>query len=117
MLSEKYKDKDLNAISQHNIVNAFDQIVLGNHPAGLNVLIPAEILYHIFLGVAEYTLSGFVNLYSKKGFQDLIITEEFYALCQITKYVPVFISGLMVILYGMAVTTILQDKQIARVHC
>ena len=32
---------------------------------------PAEILHQMFLGVVEYALSGFVNLYSKKGFSRL----------------------------------------------
>ena len=34
MLPQQNKDEDLNAISQHNIGNAFDRIILGNHPAG-----------------------------------------------------------------------------------
>ena len=59
MLSQINKDGDLNAISQHNIVNAFDRIILGNHPTGLNALMPAEILHQMFLGVVEYALSGF----------------------------------------------------------
>ena len=71
MLSQKKNDEALNAISQHNIVNAFDKIILGNHPAGLNALMPAEILHQMFLGVVEYALSGFVNLYSKKGLSRL----------------------------------------------
>ena len=70
-LSEKNRDDELNALSQHNIINAFDQIVIGNHPAGLNAIMPAEILHQMFLGVVEYTLSGFVNLYSKKGLSRL----------------------------------------------
>ena len=71
MSSQKNKDENLNDISQHNTVNTFDRIILGNHPAGLNTLMPAEILHQMFLGVMEYALSGFVNLYSKKGLSRL----------------------------------------------
>mgnify|MGYP000893970427 CR=1 FL=1 len=42
-------------------------VVMGNHPAGLNALKPAEILHQMFLGVIEYALNGFVHLYSKKA--------------------------------------------------
>ena len=67
MLCETNNEDELKSMSQHNIVNAFDNIVIGNHPAGLNALMPAEILHQMFLGVVEYTLSGFLQLYSKKG--------------------------------------------------
>ena len=66
-LCESNNEDELKEISQHNIVNAFDTVVVGNHPAGLNALMPAEILHQMFLGVIEYTLKGFVHLYSKKG--------------------------------------------------
>lgn len=67
MLCETNDESELKIISQHNIVNAFDKVLIGNHPAGLNALMPAEILHQMFLGVVEYTLQGFLFLYSKKG--------------------------------------------------
>ena len=66
-LCDSNNEDELKEISHHNIVNAFNTIVLWSHPAGLNVLIPADILHQIFLGVVEYTLNGVVYLYSKKG--------------------------------------------------
>ena len=66
-LCESHEEDELKDISQHNIVNAFDTVSTGSHPAGLNALMPAEILHQMFLGVIEYTLNGLVNLYSKKG--------------------------------------------------
>ena len=67
MICETNNEIELKMISQHNIVNTFDKVVIGNHPVGLNALMPAEILHQMFLGVVEYTLHGFLHLYSKKG--------------------------------------------------
>ena len=66
-LCESNKEDDLKEISQHNIINAFDTVVMGSHAAGLNALMPAEILHQMFWGVIEYALNGFVHLYSKKA--------------------------------------------------
>ena len=49
----------LNFLSQHNIENAFDSIVTGCHPAGINALMPSEILHQMFLGLMEYALKAF----------------------------------------------------------
>ena len=49
----------LKLLSQHNIKNAFDTIVTGYHLAGINALMPAEILHQMFLGLMEYALKAF----------------------------------------------------------
>ena len=49
----------LKLLSQHYIKNAFDTIVTGYHIAGINALIPAKILYQMFLGLMEYALTTF----------------------------------------------------------
>ena len=51
----------LNLLSQHNIQNAFETIEIGYHPAGINALMPAEILHQMFLGLIEYALKAFFN--------------------------------------------------------
>ena len=58
-LCEKGDEHALNLISQHNIQNAFDIIDIGYHPAGINALMPSEILHQMFLGLIEYALKAF----------------------------------------------------------
>jgi len=58
-LCEIGDEPTLNSISQHNIRNAFDIIDIGYHPAGVNALMPSEILHQMFLGLIEYALKAF----------------------------------------------------------
>ena len=59
----------LKLLSQHNIKNTFDTIVTGYHLAGINVLIPAEILHQMLLGIMEYALTAFFEEFVIDQFQ------------------------------------------------
>ena len=63
LVSENKVD-DLQSISQHNISNAFDNVTLGKHTAGIHALMPSEILHQLFLGVMQYVLNSFFNEFS-----------------------------------------------------
>ena len=85
--------KKLKALSQHNVINVFDQTMIRYHPAGKNALVPAEILYQMFLGGAvEYTLSGFVHVHSNKVYQDKINIRELIIQYKFTIVIGVFTS-------------------------
>ena len=49
-------NEELKRISQHKIKNSTDNLKIGTHEAGLNALIPSEILHELFLGLTEYVL-------------------------------------------------------------
>ena len=57
-LCEKGDEQALNLIPQQNIQNAFDIIDIGYHHAGINTLIPSEILHQIFLKLIGYALKA-----------------------------------------------------------
>ena len=56
---------ELKKLSQHCIENAFDHVVIGDHEAGINALMPAEILHQFLLGMLEYALEEFFNLFTR----------------------------------------------------
>ena len=58
---------NLQKLSHHNISNAFRTIQLGNHHAGLNAIMPSEILHQLFLGILEYIIYEFFNEFTPKG--------------------------------------------------
>ena len=58
-LCEKGDIISLNSLSQHKIQNAFETIETGFHTAGINALMPLEILHQMFLGLIEYALKAF----------------------------------------------------------
>ena len=62
-LCEKGLDEELKNISQHNIINAFDSISVGSHEAGINAMMPSEILHQLFLGVFQYVVEEFFQLF------------------------------------------------------
>ena len=57
----------LNKLSHHPVNNAFRSIQIGNHEAGINAMMPAEILHQLYLGVMENVLECFVASFSPKG--------------------------------------------------
>ena len=59
--------EELKKLSQHQICNAFDSVQLGVHDAGINALMPSEILHQLFLGIFQYTLTCFFDEYSQKA--------------------------------------------------
>ena len=63
-MSVEGNEDELQALSHHNISNAFDTVSLGNHIAGLNAIMPAEILHQLFLGIFNYILEEFFNEFS-----------------------------------------------------
>ena len=64
MLCTEGLGDELRSISQHNITNAFDSICVGTHEAGINAMMPAEILHQLFLGVFQYVIEDFFSKYS-----------------------------------------------------
>ena len=57
----------LNKLSHHRIRNAFRDVKLGRHDAGINAMMPSEILHQLFLGVMEYVLDSFLLTYPPKA--------------------------------------------------
>ena len=66
-LCQDENEEELKALSQHNIKNAFDKILIGYHDAGVNALMPSEILHQFFLGLLEYALESFFDTFSETG--------------------------------------------------
>ena len=58
-LCSQGKDEELHLLSQHNIKNAFNMITLAPHVAGINAMMPSEILHQLFLGIFQYVLIEF----------------------------------------------------------
>ena len=57
----------LNKLSHHRIRNAFRDVKLGRHDAGINAMMLSEILHQLFLGVMEYVLDSFLLTYPPKA--------------------------------------------------
>ena len=66
-LCEDGNEEELKLLSQHNIKNAFDEVLIGYHDAGVNALMPSEILHQFFLGLLEYALESFFDTFSETG--------------------------------------------------
>ena len=64
-------NEELKRISQHNIENAIDNLKIGTHEAGLNALMPSEILHQLFLGLMEYALEEFFGEFTDLGLSRL----------------------------------------------
>ena len=62
---EGAQDK-LKSISQHNIINAFNLLNVAVHPAGINAMMPSEILHQLFLGIFQYVLQDFFDSFKAK---------------------------------------------------
>ena len=60
-------NQELHSISQHNIKNAFNNIILAPHVAGLNAMMPSEILHQLFLGIFQYVLTEFFAEFPPKA--------------------------------------------------
>ena len=54
ILSDMGDITTLNRLSYHRVRNAFCDIDLANHEAGVDAMMPSEILHQMFLGVMEY---------------------------------------------------------------
>ena len=67
LLNDVNDIETLNQMSYHNIKNAFRKIMKGNHDAGLNAMLPSEILHQLFLGVIEKVLDAFIDNIAPKG--------------------------------------------------
>ena len=63
ILSDMGDITTLNRLSYHRVRNAFRDIDLANHEAGVNAMMPSEILHQMFLGVMEYVLDSFIISY------------------------------------------------------
>jgi len=55
--------KTLNDLSHHRVKNAFREIKTSNRVAGINAMMPSEILHQLFLGAMEKFLDSFINKY------------------------------------------------------
>ena len=60
-------DVELGNISQHNISNAFNSVDIASHQAGINAMMPAEILHQLFLGMFQYVLEEFFQQFPPKA--------------------------------------------------
>ena len=67
ILSDMGDISTLNKLSYHRVRNAFRDIDLANHEAGINAMMPSEILHQMFLGVIEYVLDSFIATYPPMG--------------------------------------------------
>ena len=63
-LFRENQEEQLNSMSQHMIDNAFNKVVVANHIAGINAMMPSEILHQFFLGLMEYALEDFFDLFT-----------------------------------------------------
>ena len=66
-LCRQGKDEELHLLSQHNIKNAFNIITLAPHVAGINAMMPSEILHQLFLGIFQYVLIEFFEEFPPKA--------------------------------------------------
>ena len=66
-LCNEGKDEELHMLSQHNIKNAFNTIDLAPHVAGINAMMPSEILHQLFLGIFQYVLEEFFEEFPPKA--------------------------------------------------